>query len=179
MPLAESVTCGCHARWPRTATYPEPPVREGSLVDAAVWGFIGVVAGGILTVGGQATAELIKGKVATRERQDRRAQLSREFQRSTLIDVQAAMTAYRAALGRDGRQTVPSADSEEQLTAARATYQTLLHRVSSTTARDAVQAWEAEALRWFQKDDLGSAGRETTSWLEAMRQTGAAIRDTE
>ena len=66
-------------------------------MSTAVWAFIGVVVGGLLTVAAQATAESLKARAAARARQEQRARASREFQRDTLIELQAAMADYRAA----------------------------------------------------------------------------------
>lgn len=148
-------------------------------MEAAVWGFLGVVVGGALTVVGQATAEAVKARFATAERQERRNQLSREFQRATMLELLDKMAAYRAALARDMSQELPSPDSEAQQAAARTAYQMLVHRVSATGVRGAAQAWETEALRWFQRDDRGSAAQEAATWLTAMRLTGEAIRQTD
>lgn len=148
-------------------------------MDPGVWGFVGVLVGGLLTVGGQATAEQLKNKAATNERRERRDQLSRELQRATLIDLQAAMAAYRAALVADSAARVPARDTDEELARARSTYQTLLHRVSADAVRDAAQAWEREALLWFQQDDRGSASEEARTWLSSVRAAGEAIRATE
>lgn len=149
------------------------------MVGAGVWAFIGVVVGGLLTIAGQATAELVKARVATRERQDRRDQLSREFQRETMIRLQAAMAEYRDALSRYGSQVVPTTQVDDQLSRARVGYQMLVHRVSSSSARTAVQVWEAAALRWFQPDDSGTASQEAEAWTTAMRLTSEAIRATD
>ncbi|WP_324273558.1 hypothetical protein [Blastococcus brunescens] len=148
-------------------------------MGSGVWGFVGVIVGGLLTVGGQTIAELLKARAAGTERSERRAQLSREFQRSTLIELQVAMAAYRAALAEDARQSLPGRDLEELLAAARSRYQTLLHRVSSSEVRDAVQGWETQALLWFQRDDRASASDEAGAWLSAVRSAGEAIRATE
>jgi hypothetical protein len=148
-------------------------------VDAGTWGFIGVVVGGVLTLTGQMAAELIKGRIAKSDRVDRRAQLSREFQRETVTRLQEVMAAYRQELSRyDFRQT-PSQEAEDRLAASRVACQMLLHRVSSSTARDAVRSWETSALYWFQGDERGSANDEAEAWVTAMRLTGEAVRAAE
>ena len=148
-------------------------------MSTAVWGVIGVVVGGVLTVVAQATAESVKAHVATRDRQERRAQVAREFQRSTLIELQAAMADYRAALSRDRSQLLPSRGTEAQLSAARSAFQMLVHRVSSAPARDAALAWVIAALPWFQGEDSATAAAEADAWETAMRVTGEAIRATD
>ena len=148
-------------------------------MSTAVWGFIGVVVGGLLTVAAQATAEFLRGRVAARDRQDRRDLASREFQRETLIELQAAMADYRAALDRDKSQILPLRSTEQQVAAARARYQMLVHRVSSSPAREAALAWEVAALPWFQGDDSGTAAAEADAWETAMRVTGEAVRATD
>lgn len=148
-------------------------------MSAGMWAFIGVTVGGILTIVGQATAELLKSRVASRDRQDRRTQLARQFQRETAIGLQSALAEYRAALRRFGVEVDPPAAADERLAAARVGYQMLLHRVSSEPARAAVQAWETAALDWFQSDDAGTAASEAETWLKAMRLLGSAIRATE
>jgi hypothetical protein len=148
-------------------------------VSTAVWAFIGVVVGGLLTVAAQATAEFLKARAAARARQEQRARASREFQRDTLIELQAAMADYRAALCRDRSQILPLRSTEQQLSAARARYQMLVHRVSSSAAREAALAWEAGALPWFQGDDSGTAVAEAEAWETAMRVTGEAVRGTD
>jgi hypothetical protein len=148
-------------------------------VSTAVWGFIGVVVGGLLTVAAQATAEFLRGRVAARDRQDRRDRAWRQFQRETLIDLQAAMAEYREALTRDKSQILPSRALDLQLSAARSRYQMLVHRVVSSTAREAALAWEAAALPWFPGDDDATASAEADAWEVAMRVTGEAVRATD
>ncbi|WP_448609453.1 hypothetical protein [Geodermatophilus sp. URMC 60] len=145
-------------------------------MSTAVWGFIGVVVGGLLTVAAQATAESLRARAAARARQEQRERASREFQRDTLIELQAAMADYRAALVRDRSQLLPLRSTEQQLSAARARYQMLVHRVSSSAARETALAWEAAALPWFQGDDSGTASAEAEAWATAMRVTGEAVR---
>ena len=148
-------------------------------MSTAVWAFIGVVAGGLLTVAAQATAEFLRAHAAARARQDQQERATRAFQRNTLIELQAAMADYRAALDRDRSQILPLRGTEQQLAAARARYQMLVHRVSSSAAREAALAWEVAALLWFQGDDCGTAAAEADAWETAMRITGEAVRDTD
>jgi hypothetical protein len=148
-------------------------------VSTAVWAFIGVVAGGLLTVAAQATAEFLKARAAARAREAQRERATREFQRDTLIELQAAMADYRTALCRDRSQILPSRSTEAQLAAARSRYQMLVYRVSSSAAREAALAWEAAALPWFQGDDSGTAAAESEAWETAMQVTGEAVRATD
>jgi len=148
-------------------------------MSGSVWGFIGVVVGGVLTIGGQTIAELVKANVAARERTARRQQLAREHQRETLVALHGALAAYRAALNRDAGLTLPTPESEFELSEARVSYQAVIHRVSDRAARVAVQAWEREALSWFQRDDSGTAERESSTWDDAMLALGEANRATE
>ena len=148
-------------------------------MSTAVWAFVGVVVGGLLTVAAQATAESLKARAAARARQEQRERASREFQRATLIELQAAMADYRAALTRDRSQILPSRATDAQLSAARSRYQMLVHRVSSSPARETALAWEAAALPWFQADDSGTAAAEAEAWELAMRVTGEAVRATD
>ncbi|MGY1680598.1 hypothetical protein [Geodermatophilus sp. SYSU D01176] len=148
-------------------------------MSTAVWAFIGVVAGGLLTVAAQATAESLKARAAARARQDQRERAWREFERETLIELQGAMADYRAALVRDRIQILPSRATDMQLAAARSRYQMLAHRVSSSAARDAALAWEVVALPWFQGDDSATAAAEAEAWETAMRVTGEAVRATD
>lgn len=145
-------------------------------MSTAVWAFIGVVVGGLLTVAAQATAESLKARAAARARREQRDRASREFQRETLIELQAAMADYRAALARDKSQILPLHSTEQQVSAARAKFQMLVHRVSSSSAREAALAWEVAALPWFQGDDSGTASAEADAWETAMRMTGEAVR---
>ncbi|WP_448638626.1 hypothetical protein [Geodermatophilus sp. URMC 63] len=145
-------------------------------MSTAVWAFIGVVAGGLLTVAAQATAESLKARAAARARADQRERATREFQRDTLIELQTAMADYRSALCRDRSQILPSRNTDAQLSAARTKYQMLVHRVSSSAAREAALAWEAAALPWFQGDDSGTAAAEADAWEAAMQVTGEAVR---
>src|SRR4051794_35103053 len=89
------------------------------------------------------------------------------------------MADYRAALARDRSQILPLRGTEQQVSAARARYQMLVHRVSSSPAREAALAWEAAALSWFQGDDSGTASAEADAWETAMRITGEAVRATD
>ena len=148
-------------------------------MSTAVWAFIGVVVGGLLTVAAQATAESLRARAAARAREDQRDRASRAFQRETLIELQAAMADYRAALERDRSQLLPLHNTEQQLSAARARYLMLVHRVSSSTAREAALQWEVAALLWFQGDDSGTASAEADAWESAMRVTGEAVRATD
>lgn len=148
-------------------------------MDAAWWGFLGVVVGGLLTIGGQATAELIKARVATRQQQERRAQLAREHQRATLVALTDAMKVYRQALERDKEQLLPSRRSDTALALARIEYEALVHRVSDPAARTAVQQWERQALLWFGDDDDGTAAEEAAAWTAAVEAAGLAVRATE
>ncbi len=148
-------------------------------MDAGWWGFLGVVVGGVLTIGGQATAELIKARVTTRQQQERRAQLGREHQRATLVALADAMKVYRQALERDREQLLPSRRSDTALALARIESQALVYRVSDAPAREAVQAWERQALLWFQDDDEGTAALEATTWTAAVEAVGLAVRATE
>jgi len=148
-------------------------------VGAGWWGFVGVVVGGLLTIGGQATAELIKARVAGQDQQQRREQLSREHQRATMVGLADAMKAYRRALDRDHAQLLPSRRSDMALAEARSDYQALVFRVTDAAARAAVQDWEREALLWFGDDDHGTASREAEAWTAAFRVLGAAVRATE
>jgi hypothetical protein len=148
-------------------------------VSTAVWAFIGVVAGGLLTVAAQATAESLKARAAARARQDQRELAWGQFEREALIELQAAMADYRAALTRDRSQILPSRATETQLSATRSRYQMLVHRVTSSAAREAALAWEAAALPWFQGDDSGTAAAEAKAWATAMRVTGEAVRGTD
>ena len=148
-------------------------------MSTAVWAFIGVVAGGLLTVAAQATAEFLRARAAARARQDQQERATRTFQRNTLIELQAAMADYRAALDRDRSQILPLRSTEQQLAAARARYQMLVHRVASSAAREAALAWEGAALPWFQGDDCGTAAAEAEAWETAMRITGEAVRATD
>src|SRR5919107_215340 len=147
----------------RYSSYARPNLqcgpREGGAVSTAVWAFIGVVAGGLLTVAAQATAESLKARAAARARQEQRHRASREFQRETLIELQAAMADYRAALDRDKSQLLPLRSTEQQVAAARAR--------------------EVAALPWFQGDDSGTAAAEADAWETAMRVTGEAVRATD
>jgi hypothetical protein len=145
-------------------------------VSTAVWAFVGVVVGGLLTVAAQATAESLEARAAERARQEQREGASRTFQRETLIELQAAMADYRAALSRDRSQLLPLRSTEAQLAAARSRYQMLVHRVSSSPAREAVLHWAEAALPWFQGDDCGTAAAEAGAWETAMRVTGEAVR---
>ncbi len=145
-------------------------------MSTAVWGFIGVVVGGLLTVAAHATAESLKARAAARARQEQRERALQEFQRETLIELQAAMADYREALTRDKSQILPSRATDTQLSAARSRYQMLVHRVSSSAAREAALAWEEAALPWFQGDDCGTAAAEADAWSTAMRVTGEAVR---
>ena len=148
-------------------------------MSTAAWAFIGVIAGGLLTVAAQATAEALKARAAARARQAQRERATREFQRDTLIELQAGMADYRAALERDRSQLLPLRSTEAQLSAARSRFQMLVHRVSSSPAREAALAWEAAALPWFQGDDCGTASAEAEAWETAMRVTGEAVRATD
>lgn len=148
-------------------------------MSSAAWGFTGVVVGGLLTVLGQTVAELLKARVASRERRERRQQLAREHQRETIVALHAALAAYRGALTKDRSLTIPTPQSESELTSARVAYQAVVHRVADEGARNAVQAWEREALLWFQRDDQGRAERESSSWDAAMLALGEANRATE
>ena len=148
-------------------------------MSTAVWAFIGVVVGGLLTVAAQATAEFLKARAAARARQAQRERATREFQRDTLIELQAAMADYRAALCRDKSQLLPLRSTEVQLSNARSRYQMLVHRVSSSAAREAALTWETAALPWFQGDDAGTAAAEAEAWETAMRVTGEAVRATD
>ena len=148
-------------------------------MSTAVWAFIGVVVGGLLTVAAQATAESLKARAAARARQEQRERATRQFQRDTLIELQTAMADYRAALVKDRSQILPSRATDMQLSAARSRYQMLVHRVSSSTARDAALEWETAALPWFQGDDSGTAAAEAEGWETAMRVTGEAVRATD
>ena len=148
-------------------------------MSTAVWAFIGVIAGGLLTVAAQATAESLKARAAARAREEQRERASREFQRATLIELQTAMADYRAALTRDRSQILPSRATDAQLSAARSRYQMLVHRVSSSPAREAALAWEVAALPWFQGDDSATAAVEADAWEAAMRVTGEAVRATD
>ena len=148
-------------------------------MSAAVWAFIGVVAGGLLTVAAQATAESLKARAAARARQEQRARAWREFERETLIELQTAMADYRAALERDRSQLLPLHNTEQQLSAARSRYQMLVHRVSSSAAREAARAGEGAALPGFQGDDSGTAAAEAETWAAAMQITGEAVRTTD
>jgi hypothetical protein len=148
-------------------------------MNAGWWGFLGVVVGGVLTIGGQATAELIKARVVTRQQQERRAQLAREHQRATLIGLADAMKVYRQALERDKGQLLPSKRSETALAQARIEYQALVYRVADAPARSAVQQWEQQALLWFQDDDEGTAALEAATWVAAVEAVGLAVRATE
>ena len=136
-------------------------------MGAGWWGFLGVVIGGVLTIGGQATAELIKARVSTRQQLERRAQLAREHQRGTLVALGAAMQDYRQALERDRSQLLPSRRSDEALAEARVGFQTLVYRVSDGPARAAVQEWALQAVRYFNEDDRGTAALEADTWLAA------------
>src|SRR5919107_732306 len=140
----------------RYSSYARPNLqcgpREGDAVSTAVWAFIGVVAGGLLTVAAQATAESLKARAAERARHDQRDRATRQFQRDTLIELQAAMADYRAALCRDKTQLLPLRSTEQQLSAA---------------------------LPWFQGDDSGTAAAEAEAWETAMRVTGEAVRATD
>jgi hypothetical protein len=148
-------------------------------LETATWAFIGVVAGGLLTIMGQAVAEVIKAHVAMRDIRERRAQVARELQRETLTRLLDAVADYRRALSRYDFRRFPSQDDEGQLASARVAYQMMLHRVSSASARDAVRSWETAALYWFQGDERGTANDEAEAWATAMRLTGEAIRATE
>lgn len=148
-------------------------------MGAGWWGFVGVVVGGLLTIGGQATAELIKARVAGRDQELRRAQLSREHQRATMVGLSDAMKSYRRALERDRSQLLPSRRSDMALAEARSDYQALVYRVTDDAARSAVQAWERQALLWFGDDDDGTAAREAAAWTTAFQALGSAVRATE
>ncbi len=148
-------------------------------MGAGWWGFVGVVVGGLLTIGSQATAELIKARVAGQDQRERRAQLSREHQRATLVGLSDAMKAYRRALERDRQQLLPSRRSDIALAEARSDYQALVYRVTDDDARSAVQAWEHQALLWFGDDDDGTAAREADAWTAAFRALGDAVRATD
>ena len=145
-------------------------------MSTAVWAFIGVVAGGLLTVAAQAPAESLQARASARARQDQRERAWRQFERETLIELQGAMADYRAALCRDRSQILPARSTEVQLADARSRYQMLVYRVASSAAREAALAWEAAALPWFQGDDSGTAAAESESWETAMRVTGEAVR---
>src|SRR3712207_8763214 len=70
---------------------------------------------------------------------------------------------------RDWSSDVCSSDLEVQLSNARSGYQMLVHRVSSSAAREAALAWETAALPWFQGDDAGTAAAEAEARSEARR----------
>lgn len=147
-------------------------------MTTAVWGFIGVVVGGLLTVTGQATAEWIKAKFARQEREDRRHQLAREFQREATVGLQRSMADYKAAL--IAYRSAPRSDTaaNSAFARARAEFQILVHRVDDGPTRDAAHRWEDEALAWYLDDDHGTAAREDTAWARVMQLSGKAIRDT-
>jgi hypothetical protein len=145
-------------------------------MNAAVWGFVGALAGGLCAVAAQVVAGVLRGKQARRDRQDQRDRRALDFQRTTLIELESALADYRAALVRDASQPLPSAGAEAQLSNARSRFQMLVYRVSSPQVRGAVLAWEHAALAWFGGDDAGTAAAEATSWDAAMRITGETIR---
>ena len=145
-------------------------------MDAAVWGFVGALVGGLCAVAAQVVSSVLRGRQAGRDRQDQRDRRAQEFQRTTLIELESALADYRAALARDASQPLPTASAEAQLSAARSRFQMLVYRVASAQVRDAVLAWETAALAWFGGDDAGTAAAEATRWDAAMRITGDAIR---
>jgi hypothetical protein len=145
-------------------------------MDAAVWGFVGALVGGLCAVAAQVAATLLRGRQAGRDRQDQRARRASDFQRTTLIELESALADYRAALARDASQPLPTAGTEAQVSNARSRFQMLVYRISSAQVRDAVLAWETAALAWFGGDDAGTAAAEATSWDAAMQITGETIR---
>ena len=148
-------------------------------MSSSVWGFIGVLVGGLFTFAGTAWAEQRKAGAAREDRREKRDQLAREFQRETLVRLQEAMGTYRDALVAYEQEDRPSAHEDRAVSRARVGFQMLVHRVSAAPTRTAVLAWEAEALAWFQEDDGGTAAREAGAWDAAMRSTGAAISGTD
>lgn len=148
-------------------------------MSAGLWAFVGVVVGGVLTIVGQGVAEWVKALVATHERRDRRAQLSREFQREAMVRLQESMATYRGSLSQYQRMSAPSEEIDAALAGSRVAFQLLLHRVADADVRRAAGNWEAEALRWFQRDDAGTAQLEAGTWEAAMRISGEAIRNTD
>jgi hypothetical protein len=145
-------------------------------MDAAVWGFVGALVGGLCAVAAQVAASVLRGRQASRDRQDQRSRRASDFQRTTLIELESALADYRAALARDASQPLPTAGTEAQLSNARSRFQMLVYRVVSPQVRDAVLAWETAALAWFGGDDAGTAAAEATSWDAAMQITGETIR---
>jgi hypothetical protein len=134
----------------------------------------GVIIGGLLTVGGQFTAEMLKSRVASSERQDRRSATAREYQRQALTQLEQDALAYRRALVENERQEEPTVGSEDQLRLTRAAYEAALYRVEEADCRSRFLAWEKAAVAWSQEE--GPAINEATTWRTAMEAGGAAIR---
>jgi hypothetical protein len=148
-------------------------------MGAAVWGFLGALAGGVLTVVAQTVSGMLGSRSAARRLSEEREQHARAFQRGTLIELEAALVEYRTALSRDRRTLLPSRDSDAVLSAARSRFRLLVYRVQSVRVRDAVLAWEDAALAWFGGDDTGTAAAEAGAWDTAVLVTGEAIRAAE
>jgi hypothetical protein len=137
----------------------------------ALWG---VIIGGLLTICGQLAAEAWKGRVAGTERAERRAAISRDYQRQAATQLEYDALAYRRALVDNERQEVPTAEAEDGLRLSRASYEAALYRVESADCRGRFIAWEKAAVAWAQED--GPAKDEVERWRAAMEAGGAAIR---
>jgi len=73
-------------------------------MDGAIWGFVGVIVGGVITGLATLGVELIRANKAasldSAKRQDDRQFRRDKFQRKTLLVLQHAVTEYMTALGR-------------------------------------------------------------------------------
>jgi hypothetical protein len=138
--------------------------------------FWGVIVGGLLTIGGQVAAELLKSRVASKERQDRRDAIAREYRRQAAARLAEAAVAYQHALVENERSPASSPAIEDQLRATRTAFQSALYRVDSQDCRGRFIAWEKAAVSW--SNDEGPHINETSTWQKAVEAAGAAERDT-
>ena len=140
-----------------------------------------VLLGGALTLAGTGLTELVRSREASKDRRERRGEMRREYNRDILDQLQTAASLYQKSLIAYGiaarelasGESVPAA-IDETLRAARATFQALLYRVDPKVTA-ALTAWENAAVNLSQ--DEGGSALESSSWDNAMRVSGVAVRN--
>lgn len=147
------------------------PFRKGREVNAALWG---VIIGGLLTIGGQTVAELLKAQAQSKARNAERETARRDFHREALelatesaVGLQAVLVEYEAA------GVIPD-ELELRLRQAISEFERLVPRVASDRVRSLLSKWEDVAVKWANSEALQT--EESAAWKAAVEACGTATR---
>ena len=140
-------------------------------MSAALWG---VIIGGLLTIGGQTVAELLKARAQRQGREAERENFRREFHREALELATESAKELLAVLVEYEAAGVPSDPLELRFRQATSEFERLVPRISSDQVRSLLAAWQKAAVAWANSEGLQKT--ENDAWKAAVEACGKAVR---